>query len=168
MRGRACALVLAALLATTACDPGGQVVEDVRLLRLKVGKSTEQDVMRLFGVPAAVRSSTAGRGLIYPLGPEGPHTLLIRISPDGRYQGREDLLTRTNFARVQAGMTREEVTALLGPPARMQPLPLKRQTAWEWRFMDGQTTRVFVVMFDDGGGAAATAIEEDPRALGGG
>jgi hypothetical protein len=50
----------------------------------------------------------------------------------------------------------------------MQPLPLKRQTAWEWRFMDGQTTRVFVVMFDDGGGAAATAIEEDPRALGGG
>ena len=159
---------LAALFSVAACDPGGHVYEDVRLARLKVGESTEQDVMRLFGAPAAVRTSEAGRGLVYPLGPEGAHTLLIRIGPDGRYQGRDNLLTRENFARVATGMEREQVAALLGPPGRVQVLALKQQTAWEWRFLDGQETRMFVVMFDADGRAVGTSIEEDPRRLGGG
>jgi hypothetical protein len=166
-RGRAM-VALAALLVVTGCDQGGQVLEDVRLARLKVGQSTEQDVVRVFGAPAAVRASAEGRGLVYPLGPEGLHTLLIRIGPDGRYQGREDLLTRGHFAKVHAGLEREAVVALIGPPARVQPLPLRRQTSWEWRFLDGQVARLFVVTFDEDGRVAATAVEEDPRSLGGG
>lgn len=156
----------AALFSMTACDPAGRPYEDVRLMQLKVGQSTEQDIIRLFGAPAAVRASPQGRGLVYPLGPEGAHTLLLRVGPDGRYQGREDLLSRENFGRVAAGMTREEVGALLGPPGRVQAYALKRQTAWEWRFLDGMQTRMFVVTFDDDGRVVSSSIEEDLSRIG--
>jgi outer membrane protein assembly factor BamE (lipoprotein component of BamABCDE complex) len=165
--GRVMAAV-AALFSVAACDPSGQAYEDLRLARLKVGESTEQDVMRLFGTPAAVRTLPAGKGLVYPLGPEGAHTLLLRIGSDGRYQGRENLLTRENFGRVAPGMSGDEITALLGPPGRVQPYALKQQTAWEWRFLDGMDTRMFVVMFNSAGRVVSTAIEEDPRRQGGG
>jgi len=159
----------AALVSVAACDPGGQPYEDVRLARLKVGASTEQDVVRLFGAPVAVRQLPGGKGLMYPLGPEGPYTLLLRIGADGRYQGRENLLTRQNFANVRAGMAGDEVAAVVGPPGRTQAYPLKQQSAWEWRFLDGpDATRIFVVMFDAAGRVVSTAIEEDPRRLGGG
>jgi outer membrane protein assembly factor BamE (lipoprotein component of BamABCDE complex) len=165
--GRVMAAV-AALFSVAACDPSGQAYEDLRLARLKVGESTEQDVVRLFGPPAAVRTLPAGKGFVYPLGPEGAHTLLLRIGSDGRYQGRENLLTRENFGRVAPGMSGDEITALLGPPGRVQPYALKQQTAWEWRFLDGMDTRMFVVMFNSAGRAVSTAVEEDPRRQGGG
>jgi outer membrane protein assembly factor BamE (lipoprotein component of BamABCDE complex) len=157
----------AALFSVAACDPSGQAYEDLRLARLKAGESTEQDVLKLFGPPAAVRPLPSGKGLVYPLGPEGAHTLLLRIGADGRYQGRENLLTRENFGRVVAGMSGEDVTALLGPPGRRQAYALKQQTAWEWRFLDGMETRMFVVMFDAAGRVVSTAIEDDPRRQGG-
>jgi outer membrane protein assembly factor BamE (lipoprotein component of BamABCDE complex) len=165
--GRLIAAV-AALFAVAACDPSGQPYEDLRLARLKVGESTEQDVVRLFGAPAAVRPLASGKGLVYPLGPQGAHTLLLRIGADGRYQGRENLLTRENFGRVTPGMVGDQVSALLGPPGSRQGYPLKQQTAWEWRFLDGNDTKLFVVMFDANGRVVSTAIEEDPSRLGGG
>jgi len=162
------ALVLAGLLLSlAACDPSGQVYEDLRLAQLKVGQSTEDDVRRIFGPPDAVHASGAGRGLVYPLGPEGAHTLLIRIGADGRYQGRDDLLTRSNFGRIQKGQKQSDVLAILGRPGKTQGYALKRETAWEWRFNDGAETRLFVVMFDAAGQVVSTAIEEDPRRLGG-
>lgn len=159
---------LAALVSVGACDPSGKPYEDLRLGRLKVGESTEQDVVALFGAPAAVRPLPGGKGLVYPLGPQGAHTLLLRIGPDGRYQGRENLLTRENFGRITRGMAGDEVAALLGPPGSRQGYPLKQQTAWEWRFLDGNDTRLFVVMFDATGRVVSTAIEEEPSRLGGG
>lgn len=162
------ALAMAGLaLSLTACDPGGQVYEDLRLAQLKVGQSTEDDVRRIFGPPDSVRAGDGGKGLVYPLGPEGAHTLLIRIGADGRYQGREDLLTRANFGRIQKGQKQPDVLAVLGRPGKTQAYALKRETAWEWRFNDGAETRLFVVMFDAAGQVVSTAIEEDPRRMGG-
>ena len=160
--------VVAALFTAVACDPSGKVYEDVRLARLKEGESTEQDVRKLFGSPQSVREMAGGKGLVYPLGPEGAYTLLIRIGPDGKYIGRENLLTRANFGRVTTGMKQAEVLAVLGPPGRSQEYKLKNETAWEWRFNDGAETRMFVVMFNADGVVVSTAIEEDPRRMGGG
>ena len=160
--------VVAALFTAVACDPGGKVYEDVRLARLKEGESTEQDVRKLFGSPHSVREIAGGKGLVYPLGPEGPYTLLIRIGPDGKYLGRENLLTRANFGRVNTGMRQADVLGVLGPPGRSQHYKLKNETAWEWRFNDGAETRLLVVMFNADGVVASTSIEEDPRRMGGG
>jgi outer membrane protein assembly factor BamE (lipoprotein component of BamABCDE complex) len=158
---------LTAAAAVVACDPSGQVYEDLRLARLKIGESTEQDVRKLFGSPYAVRDVAGGKGLVYPLGPEGVHTLLLKIGVDGKYQGREDLLTRSNLQRVNTGMRQAEVLVVLGPPGRTQEYRLKREVAWEWRFQDGAQTRVFVVMFNAAGQVVSTAVEEPPR-IGGG
>jgi outer membrane protein assembly factor BamE (lipoprotein component of BamABCDE complex) len=159
--------VVAAVFTAVACDPSGKVYEDVRLARLKEGESTEQDVRKLFGSPQSVREMAGGKGLVYPLGPEGPYTLLIRIGADGKYLGRENLLTRANFGRLNTGMKQAEVLAVLGPPGRSQEYRLKNETAWEWRFNDGAETRMFIVMFDANGVVVSTAIEEDPRRMGG-
>jgi outer membrane protein assembly factor BamE (lipoprotein component of BamABCDE complex) len=167
MNGWLAALLITALITLSACDPRGRAYEDVRLTQLTEGQSTEQDVRRLFGPPHAVREGAGGKGLVYPLGPEGSHTLLMRIDAQGRYQGREDLLTRENFNRVQPGQREADVVALLGPPGRTQQYALKQQNAWEWRFLDGTETRLFVVMFDAGGNVVSTATEEDPRRIGG-
>jgi outer membrane protein assembly factor BamE (lipoprotein component of BamABCDE complex) len=150
-----------------ACDPSGRGYEDIRLARLKEGQSTEQDVLKVFGKPAAVRDVGGGRGLVYPLGPEAPYTLLLKIDSKGRYQGRENLLTRPNFERINTGTRQTEVLALLGPPTRTQAIALKGQVAWDWRFQEGGSTRVFVVTFDQAGRIVGTAIEDDARRSGG-
>lgn len=155
----------AALL--VACDSRGGAYEDLRLVRLTEGESTEQDVRRLFGDPAAVRDLAGGKGLVYPLGPEGPHTLVMKIDSAGKYQGREDLLKRANFERVTPGMKELDVLVMLGRPARTEKYPLKKQVSWEWRILDGGHVRVFVVTFDSGGTVVQSAVEDDPRRLGG-
>lgn len=161
-----CALV-AATVALVACDSRGRAFEDLRLARLKEGVSSEPDVRALFGAPAAVRDIASGKGLIYPLGPEGPHTLLLKIDAKGKYQGREDLLTRANLERVTRGMKELDVLVMLGRPGRTEKYPLKQQSAWEWRFLDGHDTRLFVVTFDAGSTVVGTAVEDDPRRFGG-
>lgn len=156
-----------AVISLVACDARGRAYEDLRLARLTEGESTEQDVRKLFGDPAGVREITGGKGLVYPLGPEGPHTLLMKIDGNGKYQGREDLLTRANFERVTRGMKELDVLVMLGRPGRAEKYPLKQQSSWEWRFLDGHDTRVFVVTFDAGGAVVSSAIEDDPRRFGG-
>jgi hypothetical protein len=60
------------------------------------------------------------------------------------------------------------VLQLLGPPGSEKTYALKQQQASEWRFLDGQDARMFVVMFDNAGIVVSTAIEDDPRRQGGG
>jgi len=163
----AACMLLAGLTALSACDSRGKAFEDLRLARLSEGQSTEQDVRKLFGEPGAVRDITGGKGLIYPLGPEGAHTLLMKIDGKGIYQGREDLLTRVNFERVAPGLKELDVLIMLGRPGRAERYPLKQQSSWEWRFLDGHDTRLFVVTFDARGTVVNTAVEEDPRRFGG-
>ena len=160
-------MLVATAFATIACDSSGRAYEDLRLARLTEGESTEQDVRKIFGEPAATRDLAEGKGLVYPLGPEGPHTLLLKIDAKGRYRGREDLLAPKNLARITLGMKEVDVLIALGRPARAQRYPLKRQTVWEWRVLDGGQTRVFVVTFDGNSSVVATAIEEDPSRYGG-
>jgi hypothetical protein len=160
-------VLVATAIALLACDSRGRAFEDLRLARLNEGQSSEQDVRKLFGDPAAVRDITGGKGLIYPLGPEGPHTLLMKIDGKGKYQGREDLLTRGNFERVTRGLKELDVLVMLGRPGRAEKNPLNQQSSWQWRFLDGHDTRIFVVTFDTSGTVTRTAIEDDPRRFGG-
>jgi hypothetical protein len=160
---------VAALLLLTMIACGRGPLEDLRLTRLKPGESTEQEVRGIFGTPAATRDLGGGaKGLVYPLGPEGLHTLLLKIGADGRYAGYENLLTRANFEAIRPGLSEAEVLQRLGPPGSTQRYALKQQRALEWRFQDGNDARMFVVMLDSAGIVVSTAIEEDPRRLGGG
>lgn len=106
--------MITSLASLIACDSSGRAYEDVRLAQLKPGESTEQDVRRLFGAPSALRAVGGDKGLVYPLGPEGAFTLLIKIDGNGKYQGRENLLTRDNFNRIVSGQKQSDVLEMLG------------------------------------------------------
>jgi hypothetical protein len=160
-------LTVASAMVLIACDPHGRAYEDLRLMRLTEGESSEVDVRALFGAPSAVRDLSGGKGLVYPLGPEGPYTLLIKIDAKGKYQGRDNLLTRANFDRVTRGMKDVDVLVMLGKPGRAEKHPLKQQSSWEWRFLDGSTERVFVATFDATGTVVEAAVEEEARRFGG-
>jgi outer membrane protein assembly factor BamE (lipoprotein component of BamABCDE complex) len=160
--------IVATWFALAACDPSGKGYEDVRLAKLKVGESTEQDVRKLFGNPEAVRDLPSGKGLVYPLGPEGPYTLLVAIGADGKYQGRENLLTRANFDRIYPGMKQVQVLALLGRPGSTESYRAKQQVAWIWKFVEGGgSAKAFVTIFDASGSVVSTAVEDQPRRTGG-
>lgn len=147
-----------AVLSLPACDFGGRGYEDERLAHLTVGESTEQDVRKIFGTPSAVRGMPGGKGLVYPLGPQKLHTLLMKIDAGGKYQGREDLLTRANFAQFRRGMNKVDVLGMFGQPTRSEKHPSKQETTWEWRFLDAGKPSVFAVTFDSRGRAVSSAI----------
>ena len=150
-----------AVVSLTACD-FGRGHEDERLSRLTVGRSTEQDVRQTFGTPAAVRETSGGKELIYPLGPAKPHTLMLKIDAAGKYQGREDLLTRTNFARFRQGMDKVEVLTMFGQPTRSTKPTLEQQAVWEWQFAEAGRPKIFIVTFNSRGKAASSTISENP------
>ena len=60
------------------------------------------------------------------------------------------VLTPENFARVKPGMAMEDLRRLLGKPAQRIPYPLKKETAWEWRWTQPPNSpMVFTATLDD-------------------
>lgn len=141
----------AASLLLAACAAGA-------LHALSPGRSTEADVRGALGEPALVLAGAAGaRQLVYPRGPGGTQTWMAFVAPDGRLQGLTQALTDDNLRRVSAGMTKEEVLRIIGPPWRTIAFPNKGQVAWDYRFEDtwGYLAE-FSVMVDDRGLVAGT------------
>ena len=60
------------------------------------------------------------------------------------------VLTPQNFAQVQPGMAMEQLRKMLGKPARRTPYPLKKETEWEWRWLQPPNSpMVFTVVLDN-------------------
>jgi hypothetical protein len=139
------AMVAAVLLALgiTACDPQ-------RIDQLEEGVSTEADVRKLFGQPENVWDTPAGRVLEYNRQPAGQKNYMITIGADGKMSALRQVLTPENFARVRPGMPMEELRKLLGKPAKVTPYPLKRETEWDWRWLQPPNSpMVFTAVLND-------------------
>ena len=151
-------LLLAGAALLSACD-------QQRIEKLEEGLSTEADVRRQFGEPVQITEKADGaRVLDYPRQPEGSTNYVITIGADGKMSSLRQLLTPTNFAKVQAGMDQIEVRRTLGRPAKTQRFALKPdEEVWDWRFLDGQQKKVFSVTFDRENKVMGTATTDDPR-----
>lgn len=159
--GRSLAIFLAATLALSACDQQGRPLEHWGIERLQAGVSSEADVRGVFGEPDAVMQEGDGsRVYQFPQGPQGSRTFFAVIGPDGKLVRVWNVLVAETFAKVLPGMSGGDVLRLLGRPGGEQHYALKRETAWEWRFVDGNATKVFVVMFDGAGRVVSTGIED--------
>ncbi|MCY7314521.1 MAG: outer membrane protein assembly factor BamE [Rubrivivax sp.] len=156
-------MVLALAAGAVACDPQ-------RVGKLEEGVSTEVDVRKQFGDPVTVTVAADGtRTMDYPRQPEGWANYVIQIGPDGRMSSLRQLLSPDNFAKVQPGLTQQQVRELLGRPAKTTPYALKNEEVWDWRFKaDGQTSKLFSVTFDAKRQVLSTAMADDPRDLQGG
>ena len=159
MRILASALIALVALATlTACD-------EQRIQKLEEGLSTEADVRKQFGEPVQIIEKADGSKVFdYPRQPEGWTNYVITIGSDGKMSSLRQLLTPTNFAKVQPGLAQAEVRRTLGKPAKTQRFAMKPdEDVWEWRFLDGQQKKIFSVTFDREAKVLSSATMDDPR-----
>ncbi len=150
-------LAVASLLA--ACDAKN-------ISELEEGVSTEADVRERFGAPEAVWEGEDGAQIYeYNRQPEGHVNYMITIGPDGRMTALRQVLTERNFARVSPGMAMEEVRRMLGKPMKITTYDLKRETHYDWRYMDGNNqsdAKVFTAVFDPDLRVIRTMSMRDP------
>jgi hypothetical protein len=152
MRAAAIALAGAALV---ACDAQ-------RVQKMELGVSTEADVRSQFGDPAAVYDEQdGGRTLEYPRQPEGQINYMITIGPQGKLAAMRQVLNPDRFAMVTPGLDKAQVRRLIGRPARVQQFELKKEEAWDWRWLDGTQSKIFSVTFDADGKVQTTAVTDE-------
>ncbi|GAO35357.1 hypothetical protein SCT_0743 [Sulfuricella sp. T08] len=136
-------MILAALLLTgCAAYSGG----------LKPGEARLEDVLRVMGQPAMRWQEPDGAlQLAYPRGPMGVHSYMAFIGADGGLQRIENVMDRSAFTRIQAGMGKEQVLRILGPswPGWTVYFKARDELVWEWRYCDewNEPAR-FDVLFD--------------------
>jgi len=137
------AACLGAVFGLAGCDPQ-------RIGELEEGVSTEADVRARFGEPENVWDAPGGRVFEYNRQPQGQKNYMITIGPDGRMSALRQVLTPENFARVHPGMAMEDLRKMLGKPAKVTPYALKRETEWEWRWVQPpDTAMVFTAVLNE-------------------
>ena len=150
--------LLALLLGLVGCD-------NKRISELQVGTSTEADVRTLFGQPRNIWDGPGGSRIFeYNRQPEGARNYMITIGPDGRVTALSQVLTLENFAKVRPGMAMEDVRRLLGEPMKKTTYPLKGDTHYEWRWLDGANTlMIFSAVMDRDLRVTTTGSMRDPE-----
>ena len=138
------ALLAAQLLAGCALVPGRN---------LEPGKSTAAEVAAQMGRPALVLERPDGGKLLYfTYWPWGRLNYVATLGPDSVLRGFEQRLTYWNIHKVQAGMRRDEVRELLGPPFEISRLPRQQREVWEYPWLHAaREGRVLFVQFSDDG-----------------
>ena len=144
MNPRPLTFLLAALLAACASYEGRG---------LQPGVSTEADVRSSMGAPSMEFAGNDGsRRLAYSRGNNFAPTYMADVGPDGRLKGISSVLNDDVFRQVNAGMTRDEVLRMIGPPGDIMEFPRTKQVGWDYRFMDlWGLPSIFSVTFDDKG-----------------
>ena len=133
------------------------------------GKGLEPGVAGLAQVTATMgepamqwRDADGSLQLSYPRGPEGPHSFMVFLGPDGRLQYIDNVLTDRYFARIVPGSTTQtEVLRLLGPPTPQWTsyFAARDELVWEWLYCDGTNLMArFDVLFDGREGAVRTTF----------
>ncbi len=149
------------LLLLSACDPQ-------RISELEEGLATEADVRARFGEPEKIWDApNGGHTLEYNRQPAGSKNYMITIGADGKMSALRQVLTAQNFARVVPGMMMEDVRRMLGKPMRVTTFDLKRQTHYDWRYLDGvnlSDARLFTAVFDADLRVVSTGSVSDPDA----
>jgi hypothetical protein len=118
-------VVVAVLAACTSYSPTG----------LPPG-STEAAAIKDMGQPTAQSPlPDGGKRLEFDRGPLGYHTYMLDFDAQGRLQRWDQVLTEENFAKIQAGMDKSEVQALIGHPSDVEGYGYpKLLHAWSYRY----------------------------------
>ncbi|MGZ5031788.1 MAG: hypothetical protein ACXWAC_01190 [Usitatibacter sp.] len=120
---------------------------------LKPGVSSEADLRSVMGQPAMeYQEGDGSRRLMYPRGPLGNQTFAAEVGSDGILRAIRPVLKEETFNGIRAGMTRDEILRLIGPPGDTMAFSLSRQVAWDYRYVDvWGYVAIFSVTFDDKG-----------------
>lgn len=123
---RLAALALCSLLMAGCATPDHDA-------RLQPGVSRSEDVIAAYGQPKRVwPEADGGRTLEYSSQPMGQHCYMVRLGADGRLVSVEDGLSPAVRARVQPGMTPEQVSHILGTERSRVFFSLSGEDVWDW------------------------------------
>ncbi|HJV24840.1 MAG TPA: outer membrane protein assembly factor BamE [Aromatoleum sp.] len=115
--------------------------------------STEAEALAVFGEPVERwHNGDSTTTLEYSTQPMGATALMITVDRSGAVLRQEDALSQENLARVERGMTREQVSRLLGRHRSVERFVLSGEEVWDWNIRNdgpGVATR-FNVHFIDG------------------
>ncbi len=140
---RSSVVVLAMLVAACASYSGRGLVPGVAGI---------DEVIRVMGEPPMRWREADGTSLLaYPRGPMGTSTYMVLIGTDGKLQRIEDVMKHQAFVRIQAGMSKDQVLHVLGPPvpAWSEYFKARDELVWEWRYCDDWNSLArFDVLFD--------------------
>jgi len=154
----ATAMVVAAL---PACDA-------VNLPEIKPGVTTQAQVRARMGEPGFVHGNDDGTVTWeYGRQPNGSTCYMISFNQDQVVSKVEQVLNDANYARVHAGMSRDDVRRLLGAPGSKVVFDNLHEEIWEWRIdgMPPMDETYFMVHFDTGhGGVKKTSKRVQPKA----
>jgi len=143
---RIAALALCATLLVGCATPD-------RDARLRPGVSSEANVVAFYGQPRRVwPEADGGRTLEYSSQPMGRHAYMVRLAADGRLVAIEDGLSPAARARIQPGMTPEQVSRILGRERSRVFFRNSGEDVWDWTIEPDQTGygMRFNVHFKDG------------------
>ncbi|MBH2018933.1 MAG: outer membrane protein assembly factor BamE [Burkholderiales bacterium] len=148
--------LLSFILGLAGCD-------QQRINELEEGVATEADVRARFGEPEKIwdardmaslpmpgaAAEPGARTLEYNRQPAGQVNYMITIAPDGKMSALRQVLAPQNFAKVLPGMSMEQVRKMLGKPMKVTTYALKRETHYDWRYLNPPSTAmIFTVVFD--------------------
>jgi len=146
--------ILIALLLGACASYGGR--------GLQPGIDRLENVLQLMGQPAMRWQNADGsEQLAFPRGPMGFHTFMVSIATDGTLRQIENVLDEKNFARIQPGMSKEEVLRILGPSYPNWTVYFKRrdELVWEWRYCDAWSEAArFNALFDNSTGTVRSTL----------
>ncbi|MGL4230887.1 MAG: hypothetical protein ACRCWJ_05915, partial [Casimicrobium sp.] len=120
--------LIASMFALVGCDR-------VATGELQVGQSTVADMKFKMGEPSEVRKDGDREIWVYPLGPEGVKTYFMTVDSSGKLEKIDQVLTEANFARVQSGMTHDEVVRILGRHGKEQRYAMSiNEVTRSWKY----------------------------------
>jgi len=130
---------------------------------LEPGKSTAKEVTALMGAPAMERKRPNGDTLLYfARHPWGRKTYVATVSADGVLRDIEQRVTSENIYAIRAGMDKDEVRDLLGPPREITRFPRQQRDVWEYPWWHAnREKRVLYVQFSDDGVVRETIERHD-------
>lgn len=134
---------------------------------LQPGQSTTTRIEQRLGPPALRWSeASGGETLVYPTGPMGYHTWFFRTNAEHVLIERKNVLNSAHFAKIQAGMSEEEVLRVIGPPYPAWTVYFKArdELVWEWRYCDVfREPARFSVLFDATAGTVRSTFSSPER-----
>lgn len=124
--------------------------------KLTPGVSGYQEVVAAMGEPAMRWQKADGSlQLAYPRGPFGTQTFMAYLGAEQKLLRIDKVLEMKVFARIEAGMSKEQVLRLIGPPQPLETQYFKArdELAWSWLFCDSWNNEAyFDVLFDASSG----------------
>lgn len=111
--------------------------------------TTEAEVLAAYGEPARRWSNDDGTTTLeYSSQPYGDFTLMVTVDQGGIVMRQENALDEENLARVARGMTKEEVSRLLGQHRSVQRFSLSGEEVWDWNIRNEYYSGVVETLFN--------------------